>query len=142
MSGHKFAIIDPAAGISGDMLLGALIDAGAPPAWLTGLPERLGVPGVTVEIVGGIEGFEQLEVETVYSLPAALGSGWVSAAHGALPVPAPATGLLLEGMEVAAGGPVTGEATTPTGAVLLRVLSSGPPPARWRARRSGWGAGT
>src|ERR1043166_1067191 len=247
MSGHKFAIIDPAAGISGDMLLGALIDAGAPEAWLTGLPERLGVPGVTVEIgaavrcgvratsvtvrapdgsvelpgdldtdrrrptevarnhhashrhvaellalvdraristrtrtraagaiallaeaegrvhgiapervslhevgaldalvdiVGGIEGFEQLGVETVYSLPVALGSGWVSAAHGALPVPAPATGLLIEGMEVAGGGPVTGEATTPTGAVLLRVLSSGPPPARWRARRSGWGAGT
>src|ERR1041385_527878 len=50
MSGHKFAIIDPAAGISGDMLLGALIDAGAPRSWLTGLPERLGVPGVTGEI--------------------------------------------------------------------------------------------
>ncbi len=39
-------------------------------------------------------------------------------------------------------GPVVGEATTPTGAVLLRVLSSGPPPARWRIAGAGaWGAG-
>src|SRR5439155_735581 len=38
-------------------------------------------------------------------------------------------------------GPVEGEATTPTGAALVRVLSSGAPPARWRMVRSGWGAG-
>ena len=39
-------------------------------------------------------------------------------------------------------GPVTGEATTPTGAVLLRTLSEGPPPDRWRAVQGGaWGAG-
>jgi uncharacterized protein (DUF111 family) len=48
---------------------------------------------------------------------------------------------LLEGQEIVAGGPVTGEATTPTGAALLRVLSAGPPPARWRLLGSGWGAG-
>src|SRR5439155_384706 len=30
---------------------------------------------------------------------------------------------------------------TPTGAALVRVLSSGAPPARWRMVRSGWGAG-
>jgi len=110
-------------------------------------PERValhevGALDALVDIVGGIEGFERLGVETVYSLPVALGSGWVNAAHGALPVPAPATALLMEGLEVAGGGPVTGEATTPTGAVLLRVLSSGPPPARWRAGRIGWGAGS
>ena len=45
-------------------------------------------------------------------------------------------------MEIVTGGPVVGEATTPTGAVLLRVLSAGPPPARWRvAGASAWGAG-
>jgi uncharacterized protein (DUF111 family) len=59
-----------------------------------------------------------------------------------MPVPAPATSTLLDGVEVGPNGPVTGEATTPTGAVLLRVLSSGPPPARWRATgASAWGAG-
>jgi hypothetical protein len=66
----------------------------------------------------------------------------VRAAHGVIPIPAPATALLLEGVDVAANGPVVGEAVTPTGAVLLRVLSDGPPPARWRAIAAGaWGAG-
>src|SRR3989475_12263266 len=49
--------------------------------------------------------------------------------------------ILLEGLDVASGGPVEGEGTTPTGAVLLRVLSQGRPPARWRVTGSGWGAG-
>jgi uncharacterized protein (DUF111 family) len=57
-------------------------------------------------------------------------------------VPAPATAILLEGVELARGGPVDGEATTPTGAALLRVLSEGLPPERWRLVASGWGAGT
>jgi len=58
-------------------------------------------------------------------------------------VPAPATAILLEGLEVASasGSPVQGEATTPTGAALLRVLSAGAPPERWRLTGSGWGAG-
>ncbi len=246
MAGHEFAILDPAAGISGDMVLGALLDAGAPLEWLTGLPARLGIPEVTIEtesvmrcsircrkvavrlpdgrveqpgdaghdhqdghrhhqshgphrhvkaliglienaplsartrelavrafqlvaeaegrvhgiapdrvslhevgaydalvdIVGGIEGFEQLGIDRVYSLPAALGSGWIEAAHGLLPVPAPATAILAEGLAVSTGGFITGEATTPTGAVLLRVLSGGAPPGHWRPVRTAWGAGT
>jgi hypothetical protein len=95
-----------------------------------------------VDVVGGIEGFEQLGIDRIHHRPVAVGSGWVHAAHGAIPVPAPATAVLLEGMDVVTGGPVVGEATTPTGAVLLRVLSAGPPPARWRvAGASAWGAG-
>lgn len=246
MPEQRFAIIDPAAGISGDMLLGALIDAGAPSAWIEGLPARLGIPDVTirveqtdrngvqarkvtvtladgrsegpsephgpgehdhshgghdgphrhvsdliamvdgadisdwvrkrarqaftligeaegrvhgqpardvmlhelgaldalVDIVGGIEGFEQLGVTTVYARPVATGNGWVRGAHGVMPIPAPATGLLLEGLAIGPDGPVAGEATTPTGAALLRVLTNGPPPTHWRAVSSGWGAGS
>src|SRR5205823_1761514 len=124
----RIAILDPAAGISGDMTLGALLSAGAPAAWLEELPRRLDLPDV-LDTVGGIEGFAQLGVEAVYNLPVAVGSGWVDAAHGRLPVPAPATAILLEGVELAGDpGPVEGEATTPTGAALVRVLSSGPPP--------------
>ncbi len=281
MAPQRFAILDPAAGISGDMLLGALVDAGCPEDWLRGLPARLGLPDVevrlrrvtrcglsavkadvvlpggrmehphdvpeavaagagehhhhhhhhgpgehhhdeaaahgqrhahahepghqhahggghghrrigelialveraplsawvreravraftllaeaegrvhgqrpdevvlhevgaadaVVDIVGGIEGFERLGISRVHARPTALGSGWVRAAHGVLPVPAPATAYLLEGIPVREGGPVRGEATTPTGAVLLRVLSEGPAPDRWRAVGGGWGAG-
>jgi len=93
-------------------------------------------------VVGGIEGFERLGIDRIYHRPVAIGSGWVRAAHGVIPVPAPATAVLLEGLDVSTAGPVVGEATTPTGAVLLRVLSSGPPPARWRVVGAGaWGAG-
>ena len=223
----RIAIIDPAAGISGDMTLGALLSLGVPASWLEELPGRLGldevgiairdvrrcgveckqvefaipeqphgrhvgqlvrlveqapvtdwvkeravrafrlmgeaegrVHGVPAEkvhlhevgavdavldIVGAIEGFERLGVDAVYNRPVAVGSGWVETAHGRLPVPAPATAILLEGLEIVAGGggggPVDGEATTPTGAALLRVLSEGAPPERWRMIGSGWGAG-
>jgi pyridinium-3,5-bisthiocarboxylic acid mononucleotide nickel chelatase len=247
MADGRFAILDPAAGISGDMLLGALVAAGAPVSWLEGLPARLGVAGVSVrvelvdrcgiratkvhvvlpdgseefpapdhshhhhhgdhphvhegahrhigdligaveraplspwvreravrafrllgeaegqvhgvppeevalhevgavdalvDVVGAIEGFERLGITRIFSRPVAVGSGWVQAAHGTMPVPAPATALLLEGLEIAPNGPVAGEAVTPTGAVLLRVLSEGAPPSRWRSTTGGaWGAG-
>ncbi|HEX3235613.1 MAG TPA: nickel pincer cofactor biosynthesis protein LarC [Gemmatimonadales bacterium] len=265
MPDGRFAILDPVAGISGDMLLGALVAAGAPEEWLRALPGRLGFPDVRVEIgsvvrcgleatkvdvvlpggkqehpaepvpgdghaadehvhpqehghrhehtrdpgragggaphhhvgeliarveraplsgwvreravdafrllgeaegrihgvsaeevalhevgavdalvdiVGGIEGFERLGITRIYNWPVTLGTGWVRAAHGVIPVPAPATAMLLEGVEIGPNGPVSGEATTPTGAVLLRVLSAGRPPSHWRAVGGGaWGAG-
>lgn len=104
---------------------------------------EVGAVDAVLDIVGSIEGFERLGVDAVHHLPVAVGQGWVDAAHGRLPVPAPATALLLEGLELAgaAGSPVEGEATTPTGAALLRVLSAGAPPDRWRMVGSGWGAG-
>ena len=84
---------------------------------------EVGAVDAVLDVVGAIEGFERLGVEAIYNLPVAVGNGWVEAAHGRLAVPAPATALLLEGLEIATGGPVEGEATTPTGAALVRVLA-------------------
>jgi uncharacterized protein (DUF111 family) len=68
-----------------------------------------------------------------------LGSGFVRSEHGPLPVPAPATVLLLQGLEIIRDG-VPGERVTPTGAAILRHLVSGPAPAR-SARLGGAGVG-
>jgi uncharacterized protein (TIGR00299 family) protein len=75
------------------------------------------------------------------SLP--LGSGRVKSAHGALPVPAPATALLLEGFAVHDDG-LEGERVTPTGAAILRHLQPTyrPPGEPARIVRSGMGFGT
>jgi len=73
--------------------------------------------------------------------PLPLGSGQVKTAHGMLPVPAPATALLLEGFEVSDDG-VPGERVTPTGAAILRYLDFGRRPAGLRLQRSGIGFGT
>ena len=56
---------------------------------------------------------------SVSALP--LGSGRVRSAHGLLPVPTPATALLLEGFEFVDDG-LEGERVTPTGAAILRHL--------------------
>ena len=74
--------------------------------------------------------------------PLPLGRGRVDSAHGALPVPAPATVLLLEGMPVHDDGR-PGERVTPTGAAILCHLSPSfaPLPGPLRLVRSGSGFG-
>ena len=46
----RIAILDPAAGISGDMTLGALLSLGLPASWLEELPVRLGLSAVRVTV--------------------------------------------------------------------------------------------
>ena len=74
--------------------------------------------------------------------PLPIGSGRVRTAHGIMPVPAPATALLLEGFETLDDG-VPGERVTPTGAAILRHLGCAAtrrPAGALRA--SGFGFGT
>jgi pyridinium-3,5-bisthiocarboxylic acid mononucleotide nickel chelatase len=110
-------------------------------------PERVhlhevGAVDAILDVVGAIWGLEQLGISTVYCGTIALGDGSVEAAHGTLPVPAPATLKLLEGHPVRPGPAGSGELVTPTGAALVRVLSAGAPPSEYIPRRSGYGAGT
>jgi pyridinium-3,5-bisthiocarboxylic acid mononucleotide nickel chelatase len=103
---------------------------------------EVGAVDAILDIVGVIWGFDLLGVERVFCGAIALGDGTVRAAHGLLPVPAPATLKLLEGHPVRPGPEGSGELVTPTGAALVRTLSSGPPPSEYVPLRSGFGAGT
>lgn len=80
--------------------------------------------------------------DNVVASPVHVGSGTVKCAHGELPVPAPATAFLLEGVPSYSDGAVDGELCTPTGAALIRrfAASFGPQPLM-TVRSVGYGAG-
>lgn len=220
---ERHLIFDPFAGISGDMVLGALIDLGLGPEWLddviAGLridararvdtvkrgmircravrvesgaeeprrhlddvleiidassldpwsrttasaafrrlaevegaihgdpPEEvhfheLGAVDAIIDIVGACAGVQSLGAMRCFTRPVALGHGWVRTEHGDLPLPAPATLKLLEGLPVTESG-LEGELTTPTGALLLSVLTGGErSPSTFTPLRAGHGAGS
>jgi hypothetical protein len=72
--------------------------------------------------------------------PIPLGSGRVRTAHGLLPIPAPATALLLEGFTMVDDG-VSGERVTPTGAAIVRYLCKRPDATTRSGRMAGAGYG-
>jgi len=82
---------------------------------------EVGAVDTIVDIVCSAAGAEVLGVERWLASPLNVGSGTVVCQHGTLPVPAPATLVLLGDAPVyAAGEPM--ERVTPTGAALLRML--------------------
>lgn len=99
------------------------------------------------DIVGAAYLIEVLRIESWSLGPVPLGGGRVITAHGAMPVPTPATARLLEGFNVIDDG-VAGERVTPTGAALLQHLARtlGRPsqrsPRPRQLGRSGTGFGT
>jgi len=103
---------------------------------------EVGSVDAILDILGSIWGLHELGVSRVYCGTLVVGDGFVKAAHGVLPVPAPATLKLLEGFRVRPGPDGSGELVTPTGAALVRVLSSGYVPEEYTPIRSGFGAGT
>lgn len=82
-----------------------------------------------------------LAPEQVVASPVHVGCGQVRCAHGILPVPAPATAYILQGVPTY-GGTVQGELCTPTGAALLKhfVQRFGPAPVM-RVEKTGYGMG-
>lgn len=102
---------------------------------------EVGALDAVADIVGVCLLMHELKPERVAASPVHVGSGQVRCAHGLLPVPAPATALLLKGIPVY-GGAVRGELCTPTGAALLRhfVADFGEMPAM-RVEKIGYGMG-
>jgi uncharacterized protein (TIGR00299 family) protein len=103
---------------------------------------EVGAADAMIDIAGTLQGLEDLGVERVYSSALRLGRGSVQSEHGLIPVPAPATMLLLEGCPVELPE-VNVELVTPTGAALLSTLvESWAPPPPFRLERVGTGAGS
>ena len=215
----RILLIEPFAGISGDMFVGALVHAGAPFARVeaglqaleaglscepvlrcgvaarkfrvrhhegqkhrglstvldligkTPLPDRVKarasqvfrrlaeaearVHGVTVDevhfhevgavdaicdIVGAAIGLDALDITEVYCRPLPLTTGSVQAAHGRIPVPAPATLELVKGHRTYDSG-LEGELVTPTGAALVAAWAEAGDPPPFRPIAIGYGAG-
>ncbi len=84
---------------------------------------EVGTLDAVADVVGVCLLMETLSPEQVIASPIHTGSGHVHCAHGILPVPAPATALILTGIP-SYGGAVKGELCTPTGAALLKHFVS------------------
>lgn len=102
---------------------------------------ELGGVDTIVDVVGALVGLDALGVDQVCVSPLPVGRGFVSGAHGPIPLPAPATVALLEGIPVV-GVDLEVELVTPTGAALVSSLAAdfGPIPSM-RLRAVGYGAG-
>jgi uncharacterized protein (TIGR00299 family) protein len=79
---------------------------------------EVGAMDAIIDVVGSFLGMHLLGVQKVFSAPVAIGTGTVKCAHGILPLPAPATSRLLEGVPVTPTEELF-ELTTPTGAAIL-----------------------
>lgn len=80
---------------------------------------EVGTLDAVADVVGVCLLMEEIGAEEIAASPVHVGSGHVRCMHGILPVPAPATALILKGVPTY-GGQVQGELCTPTGAALLK----------------------
>lgn len=102
---------------------------------------EVGAVDAIADVVGSAAALEWLGAELVVS-PLPMGRGFVKAAHGTLPLPAPATVECLAGLATYDAG-MDFELVTPTGAAIVGAHAGGS--SRWPSmapERVGWGAGT
>jgi hypothetical protein len=104
---------------------------------------EVGAIDTIIDVVGNILALQYLGIEKVFTTPVNTGFGFVECAHGQMPVPAPATAELLQGIPNYRGT-VEKEMTTPTGAALLKVLATPVKevPNGFSGETIGYGAGT
>jgi uncharacterized protein (TIGR00299 family) protein len=103
---------------------------------------EVGAMDAIVDVMGAAIGLWSLGIEKVYASPVHVGRGTVKCAHGVLPVPAPATLELLQGVPIY-GRDVDAELVTPTGAAILTIMAetfgAAPP---MQVTHIGYGAGS
>ena len=102
---------------------------------------EVGALDAMADVVGAAWGIRHLGLERIHVSPINLGGGFIQAAHGKMPVPAPGTAALLVGVP-AYGTEIQAELTTPTGAAILTTLAAayGPMPSM-HVQRVAYGAG-
>lgn len=83
---------------------------------------EVGAVDSLVDIVGTCIALDQLNIDSIRVSTLPWSHGFVHCAHGILPLPAPATVMLLRGFKFHESG-ITGELITPTGAALIRALA-------------------
>jgi uncharacterized protein (TIGR00299 family) protein len=83
---------------------------------------EVGEMDAVADITGVCMLMEELAPELVLASPINVGSGQVRCAHGILPVPAPATSLILQGIPIY-NDDIKSELCTPTGAALLKYFA-------------------
>jgi uncharacterized protein (DUF111 family) len=103
---------------------------------------------ILIDVMGAAWGLQALNVNLSHVTclsPIQVGGGHVFTSHGQLPVPAPATRLILEALDAPyASGPVEFELLTPTGAAILAGLRPAfvdRQGAEIVGARTGWGLG-
>ncbi len=104
---------------------------------------EVGAVDSIVDIVGVFICLNYLQPEAVYASPLPVSKGSVDAAHGVLPIPAPATLSLLRGYPLTYLD-IDAELVTPTGAALVSHIASGmlPEHQSFSIERIGYGAGS
>ncbi|AET68748.1 hypothetical protein Desor_3245 [Desulfosporosinus orientis DSM 765] len=83
---------------------------------------EVGAVDSLVDIVGTCIALDQLDIDSLKVSILPWSHGFVKCAHGTLPLPAPATLMLLKGFKFRESG-IKGELITPTGAALISALA-------------------
>jgi uncharacterized protein (DUF111 family) len=83
---------------------------------------EVGAVDSIVDIVGAVILVDLINPDHIYASSVPLGTGFVDAAHGRIPVPAPATIEILKDVPVYSTN-IRGELVTPTGAAIIKTLA-------------------
>jgi uncharacterized protein (TIGR00299 family) protein len=102
---------------------------------------EVGALDAIIDISAAAVGLHLLGVQQLVSAPLPLNHGFVTAAHGRLPLPAPAVAALLEGHPVC-HSPGDQELVTPTGAAIVVTAAEFSPLPRMRLEKVGYGVGS